>query len=455
MPPTPGPRLDSFAPADADPTGLRPRPPGKRNVELDVWRSVAALLVVVYHTWQTMRIPVTGHENAVWRITLHYIETMVDVFFVISAVVLVPPFIRKVVDREPHQRPRAFLQRRFFRLVPLYWLICLVVWSYRNYSFTGGQWLDLLEHLFFLQQFDSKRIFFTIGPAWSLAVEVVFYLAIPVWIGATARVTRRLGSRRARVAMLYVGPVLAIVASGIYKYAGRAAGVPTTRYAWWFSSPAKFDVLGFGCIVAVWLGTRSRDEKVGPAGTVALRALGLGILATLPWVVVNQWIWFHTVAGLGFSFLVAASMGGTQLVTHRVAPALFRRIGSWGVWVSGITFSLYLSHEAVVVAFHNDGVTPVTPSHLIPNIVINLGVAIPVALLVWALVEQPTYRLRWLPEMRQHAPSGAPRREGRPTAPAETAAAPPAVPKVPIAVASWGHDDRDLDGQTRSPQPVG
>lgn len=399
------PRLRSAAPRSPDPTGNLRRSVTGRSVELDFWRVLAALSIVVYHTWQTMRTTTAPLGDTVWWMTsMHGIETAVDVFFVISALVLVPPLVRNAIDAGPATDWKAFLRRRFFRVVPLYWTVCIAVWSYRNYSFNKGQWLDLVEHLFFLHQFDSKRIFFTVGPAWSLAVEVFFYLAIPLWIGGTVRLARSITSRRRRIAAFCVVPALAIAASAGFKEYGVLTHVPLTRWAWWFSFPARADVLAFGSLVAVWLGVRGPQRRVGALGTIALRLSGLGVLATLFWVHGHHLVWYHTVAGSGFALLLAAAVGGRPLISHRLGWLGVERLGRRFVSLAGITFSLYLSHEPLIVLLHNMGVTPTAPSRLVGNEIIAVFGAIALGYLVWALVEQPTYRLRWLPEMRRHTP---------------------------------------------------
>ena len=48
----------------------------------------------------------------------------------------------------------------------------------------------------FTSTFDNERFFYTIGPAWSLAVEVQFYLLLALLGVGAQRLARRIGSRR-------------------------------------------------------------------------------------------------------------------------------------------------------------------------------------------------------------------------------------------------------------------
>jgi len=98
-----------------------------------------------------------------------------------------------------------------------------------------------------------------IGPAWSLAVEVVFYLALPVLVLAVAALARRFERRRDRVLVL-LGPSLLLLLVGL---SGKAvAGIalpadPTAGYnADWHSVVersfwAQADLFSFGMAVAV------------------------------------------------------------------------------------------------------------------------------------------------------------------------------------------------------------
>ena len=102
------------------------------------------------------------------------------------------PVARACVDRAGGRPGRVLLMRRMARLLPLYYAIVLVVWTTTNPSLPG-HWQDLLTHLTFTQIYSDQYIFWTDGPAWSLAVEFHFYvlmaLAVP-FVNAAAGVVR-------------------------------------------------------------------------------------------------------------------------------------------------------------------------------------------------------------------------------------------------------------------------
>lgn len=125
------------------------------------------------------------------------------------------PYLRSAMAGEDAPAARAFLVRRAARVVPLYLVAVSLVWAFRNQDLPGD-WVDLVEHLTFTQVFDNQRIFYTIGPAWSLAVEVQFYLVLAVLGKLACHVCRRLPPPRRR-SVLAAGLAGIVLFSVIWK----------------------------------------------------------------------------------------------------------------------------------------------------------------------------------------------------------------------------------------------
>ena len=130
-----------------------------------------------FHGYQYNR---TGDDWAwPWTGTAHQLmlgtDLFVDMFFVLSGLVLWLPVARSCADGTAGRPGRVLLLRRMARLLPLYYAIVLVVWVSTNPSLPG-HWQDLVMHLTFTQVYSDQYIFWTDGPAWSLAVEFHFYV---------------------------------------------------------------------------------------------------------------------------------------------------------------------------------------------------------------------------------------------------------------------------------------
>ena len=262
--------LSTDRPADVTPTdsasGSRPRsgppegaPSRGRARELEGYRGLVGLTIVVFHVFQyaaqsgrTLN-PVLG--------ALARFET-VDILFLMSSYLLTLSYARAALDRTPVRPAGQFLFRRAVRILPLYWIGVTVVWAIRNPALPGD-WLDLVEHLLFLQVFDRERIFYTVGPTWSMSLEVIFY-GVLVLLGPLAvRACARLGSRRRRVQLLATGAAMLTVAPFVWNsVAFLALDIPFDNWPAYFGPQARFGAFGAGMLLAVVAAARQGRAAV-------------------------------------------------------------------------------------------------------------------------------------------------------------------------------------------------
>jgi peptidoglycan/LPS O-acetylase OafA/YrhL len=224
-------------------------------------RAIAALLVLVGHTQGQVITTAaqTGHRlEAVASIPGGF---GVDLFFAISGFIMVVSS-QRLFGREDARR--AFLLRRAFRLVPLYWIatLCylpLLVLGARGYH--GDLLLALGTSLAFIpfpaHDLGPSEIYpiYTLG--WSLNFEVFFYLLFALFIVMPMR----------RAVAAVACALLFVVAVGL------AASPQTIALRFW-SQPI---VLEFGLGVAIgfaWLqGSRIRAPMAATLALAALTAL--------------------------------------------------------------------------------------------------------------------------------------------------------------------------------------
>lgn len=365
-----------------------------RYAQLEGQRGIAAVAVVVFHAYQYDRVGVAGvypYEGTAYNAFFLGLDGMVSWFFVLSAFLLSVPYVRAVVDGRPATSARRFLARRAVRIVPLYLIAVLVVWAWRNPGLPGN-WQDLVEHLTFTQVFDRERIFFTIGPAWSLAVEVQFYLLLAVVGGLAARAGTRMASRRRRVLMLWLGTLgLAAVSAGYAAFLALVLDRPKDDFHLWFSLPVKLVIFAAGIAVAVLVTTTRL--RVGRPTTWVLRA-GAGVVVLLAMYTRELSgggdAWFHGLCGLGFALLVLASVAGPQ-------DGLFHRLltSRLLVWLGLVSYSLYLWHEPLLLSLAGLDLVPDQAASAFP---LTAGVLVVTGLVVaWAsywLIEYPASHLR-------------------------------------------------------------
>ena len=90
---------------------------------------------------------------------------------------------------------RSYLVRRALRIVPLYWVALVVTYLFTGWDSVHGV-SGFLENAFFLQVYSRHWVFHGITQAWSLCIEVTFYLLLPVWAAWMRKLDRRRGAGR-------------------------------------------------------------------------------------------------------------------------------------------------------------------------------------------------------------------------------------------------------------------
>lgn len=386
--------------------------PSLRFPELQGQRGLAALSIVVFHAYQYDRSGPDGRYplQGSWAHPLLLgLDRMVSWFFVLSAFLLTLPYASALRDGRPLAGAKDFLGRRAVRIVPLYLIATLIVWVSRNGSLPGD-WRDLVEHLTFTQVYDGTRIFYTIGPAWSLAVEVQFYVVLAVIGALLARTAARASTPARRVAPLVA--VTALLAATSVVWALVMGDRPADDYPVWFGLPPKLILFALGMTAALVVALRPRTLALH--ATWALRVGGTAIVLTAALAVERptsgqaDWL-FHALCAVGFAAIVLAGALGPQ-------RGPWHRISSYGAlpWLGLVSYSLYLWHEPLLLHLAGNGWLPEqAASAFWPTLAILLPLSLLAAWVSYWLIEYPFSHLRFflgqvpsreLQQERRHAP---------------------------------------------------
>src|SRR6185295_16151920 len=154
---------------------LPERQASERIFGLDAFRGLAALFVFLFHFWTFYFLG----KNISWG-GLDFTAPFaaghlgVDLFFVLSGFLIFLAYIRS-------SSLQSYLRRRLLRIVPLATFFTLsMFFVLHDFSATG--FVQLFAHLSFLQGFFQSTYHGLHPVMWTLSVEMLFYLVLPLLI---------------------------------------------------------------------------------------------------------------------------------------------------------------------------------------------------------------------------------------------------------------------------------
>lgn len=394
-------------------------PPGHPRFPLvDSLRAVAALCVVVTHT-----AVFGGFATHAWTTALLTNLTIgVPVFFVISGFLLYRPFLAAQVLGAPRTSLRRYAWRRLLRIVPAYWLALTVLawWVNLRGVFTHDWW----RYYLFLQVYSRRTLYGGILPAWTLCVEVTFYVFLPVYAAGMGRLAARV-RRWGRIRLeLVVVAVLAVASLALrtIDLAGPRTVLDNTlleNFDWFAvgivlaaASVAAQDGRG-GHVVARWVVHRAVVCWAGALALYVALAPLLGNPAVLSHGIYYQTPWGGLALHIGFAVVALLF----------VAPAVFPRPGSvparvlsWKVlaWLGLISYGIYLWHDPLLGKLLAHGAYGWWPDK--PFVVLTMttiGAAVVAAALSYYVLERPILTLKNLTPRRRAGSRARARRAAR------------------------------------------
>ena len=170
---------------DAPSPAVAPPPGNPRFALFDSLRAIAVLFVLVFHVTS-----ITGEIN---RATIGDLFSILGnegliLFFMISGFLLYRPYA--LAHRTGRHAPELarYARRRVLRIVPAYWVALTLLALYPSVDgvFTGQWW----RYYLFLPGYSAGTIATGIPTAWSLTVEVSFYVMLPLWAVLIAALAR-------------------------------------------------------------------------------------------------------------------------------------------------------------------------------------------------------------------------------------------------------------------------
>lgn len=365
--------------------GASSRGESRRLAGIEGMRAIAASSIVVYHVWlYGMASRHAVDFGAVSKLFAN-LRAGVTLFFVLSGFLLFRPYVAAALRARPGPSLGHYLRNRALRILPAYWviLIAVAVLIERDLLRRPGQ---LTANLALAQNYVPEYIHgLGIVPAWSLAIEVTFYLVLPL-LGALAI---RLASGRDGAAAAAFAPVVLMTALGIgSKVLGAAFLSGEALRVWNLTLFTHADWFAAGMALAVlrvlWedgrltLPRRWRPATVALAFLVALAGAGLYEAGTLS-ALENQ-----TLMALACALVLA-------LVVFAEPGSLFLRLLECrAVFAAGLaSYSLFLWHDPLLRGIRDAGLTLSGRSGFVVNLLFLAVLSGVASFLTYRFVERP------------------------------------------------------------------
>lgn len=297
-------------------------------------------MVVAVHSNQAV-----NSESYTLQALMEFGARGVQLFFVASSITLcLSWYSRKSTEQSPI---RNFFIRRLFRIAPMYWLaigfyLALYGFEPRYWAPNGLTWYSIPLTALFLNGYSPQNINALVPGGWSIAVEVNFYLLLPVLLAVAHNLQRSL-----LLIPLTIG--LSQIASKIFTLAFAGAFGPADDYIVRdfiflnFFNQAPVFAIGISGYFILSNPKFSRIAAISSAiilvGTMAIVAVYRGI----------------AIKYIGANITLTASLFAMIAIALHKFP-IKALVNKPLEYIGKISFSLYLVHFAVLFYFERFGV---------------------------------------------------------------------------------------------------
>jgi len=367
----------------------------ERIPELDGLRGFAILSVVLLHYFYAPRAlapPAFQYFQNIFR--LGWVG--VDLFFVLSGFLIGGILLRA---RAATNYYRVFYARRFFRIIPIYYLwvaayILIIVLlgdfirRHTNSGVAAPLGFGIYQHFFFLQNIHiPPQIGLSLwwfGALWSLAVEEQFYLLSPLLV-------RRLSERTLFWVLLAIFCAAPILRTYFYltqhPLAWRAVA----------STPCRADSLALGMLAAILWRRPAFRAWLALHRRLFLALWGFFLLGMAALWYRGSNPYHPATLTIGFSW-IAVFFFLTLLLTLGDSRGLFARCARWR-WLrelGRVSYCVYVIHLAVLYVAFGAVLRIVPQIRDFRCIALSLFCAVVtflVARLSWSFLEHPLLRV--------------------------------------------------------------
>jgi peptidoglycan/LPS O-acetylase OafA/YrhL len=341
-----------------------------------------------------------------WLGPLSYpLESGVTVFLVISGFLLYRPFVRAHITDEPPPASWPYAARRFMRIVPAFWVALVISalvfsWGY-VFSLDGIVKYFSVGQVYFSLPLDKTAI----APAWTLGLEISFYIFLPIWAWLLRRLHRGTGRSALRFHWLSVAGLagFGLVYKAIIVASGARHGITPVGDVLFATLPAYIDDFAIGMALAlIVIGDETRtaprpriattiSERPWLAWGAALAAYVLAIWLvrpdTGPLFSNGEYAWrilLYAIIGFGLVAPAALGMAKESLINRFLSTRLLVSAGL-------VSYGIYLWHWSAIVWLSQHYPT-VNINKYVIWVTVPVAITLVLATLSYLLIERPSIK---------------------------------------------------------------
>lgn len=310
----------------------------QRNYNIDIFRALASILIVIYHSWV-----LTGCVQLPGR----FINTIVSLggeigvtaFFALSGYGIYCSLKRQ--DEETGISFQAYIKKRCIRIMPHYY-ICLffaLIFTNGAYYLTKEHLADIVTHMLFVHNLFPSYFGEINGVLWTMGVMVQFYLiAIPLY---------KLVKKRGTIAFL--GSIAFTIAMKAFVYSKVLVFFQMQDTQTFFAGRQLFTALD-NFVIGMYVAYLLTEKEISLKKRQGWIVLIFSIMLLYAVCELGKKYGIHTVnlSGYVWHTLLAITIGGIMFGISYVKIDVIKPVYQAFLWVAKYEFGIYLWHLLLI-----------------------------------------------------------------------------------------------------------